>query len=250
MTMMSSSWRRSIGELYLNNRIDSSSNPICDAFSVTVPTSTIPSLYVSLHTTDPGLTGSGEVTTTAYVGYARASYSRDHLNPPAGGAWWTYSNATAESETVGYFFNASAIQWPTCSGGTSPVCKYWGLWTAQSGGNFICGGPMIATGASFRVGYVTAGTFDRIYAESHGLTAGPPADVIYVYSPYKSLGGATSSGIGGIERTVSATATDYFDITVSLGSLGAVVFVEKASITVDSGKIPNVPAGSLALYLA
>lgn len=75
------------------------------------------SLYVSLHTADPGEAGTQSMSEAAYAGYARVAVART-----AGG--WTV--------TGGQFANAATVQFPAATGGTSTVTHV-GIGTAASG---------------------------------------------------------------------------------------------------------------------
>ena len=75
------------------------------------------SLYVSLHTADPGETGAQNTTEAAYTGYARAAVVRS-----AGG--WTVAGNTVS--------NAAAVAFGPCTAGTSTITHF-GVGTALSG---------------------------------------------------------------------------------------------------------------------
>ena len=79
--------------------------------------STAGSLYVSLHTGDPGEAGSQTASECAYTSYARVAVARS-------GAGWTVS---ANAVT-----NAALVQFPQCTGG-SETATYFAIGTASSG---------------------------------------------------------------------------------------------------------------------
>jgi len=79
--------------------------------------STAGSLYVSLHTGDVGEAGNQETSETNYTSYARVGVARS-------GATWTVTTGTA--------VNASAIVFPTATGGSSTVTHF-AVGTAASG---------------------------------------------------------------------------------------------------------------------
>jgi hypothetical protein len=78
---------------------------------------TVGSLFCSLHTADPGETGTQSTSEAAYTSYARVAVSRS-------GAGWTVASGSAS--------NAAAINWPACTGGTSSV-THWAIGTDASG---------------------------------------------------------------------------------------------------------------------
>jgi hypothetical protein len=103
--------------------------------------------YISLHTGDPGETGSQTTSESAYTSYARVSVARS-------GSGWTVSGNTAS--------NAAAVNFPACTGGTSTVTHF-GLGTDASGtGNLLFSGALTASLAisngitpSFAIGALT-----------------------------------------------------------------------------------------------
>lgn len=78
------------------------------------------SLYVSLHTADPGEAGTQATNEATYTSYARVAVARS-----SGG--WTVSG-TAPAQVA----NAAAVTFPTCTGGTNTITHY-GIGTAPSG---------------------------------------------------------------------------------------------------------------------
>lgn len=85
------------------------------------------SLYVSLHTSDPGEAGVQNTNETAYTNYARVAVART-----AGG--WTVSGATVT--------NAGAIAFPQCGATPGASLTHFGIGTSSSGA-----GQLIASGA-------------------------------------------------------------------------------------------------------
>ena len=84
---------------------------------------TSPSIYVSLHTGDPGDNGASEVSGN---NYARVQHS----------SW-----AAASSKTTD---NTGAITFPTPSGSWGTVTHF-GIWDAASAGNFLMGAALSAS---------------------------------------------------------------------------------------------------------
>ncbi len=79
------------------------------------------SLYVALHTGDPGEAGTATTSECAYGSYARQAVARS-------GAGWTVSGNTAS--------NAALVQFPQCSSGTETI-TYVSITTAGSGASKI-----------------------------------------------------------------------------------------------------------------
>lgn len=79
--------------------------------------STAGSLYVSLHTADPGEAGSQTTNETSYTSYARVAVARS-------GAGWTVTNNSVSP--------ASNISFPACTGSTATITHF-GVGTDSSG---------------------------------------------------------------------------------------------------------------------
>lgn len=75
------------------------------------------SLYVSLHTADPGEAGSQTTSESAYTNYARVAVARS-------GAGWTVATNTVT--------NAAAVTFPAC-GVTGSTITHFGIGTDASG---------------------------------------------------------------------------------------------------------------------
>jgi hypothetical protein len=91
------------------------------------------SFYISLHTADPGETGSQTTSEATYTSYARVAVARS-------GAGWTVSGNNAS--------NAAAINFPAATGGTNTITHF-GVGSDSSGaGNLFFKG---ALGASLAV---------------------------------------------------------------------------------------------------
>lgn len=89
--------------------------------------------YISLHTADPGETGSQNTSETAYGGYARTSVARST-------AGWTVASGNVD--------NDSTISFPACSSGSSTITHFGiGSDSSAAGNLFIKG----ALGASLGV---------------------------------------------------------------------------------------------------
>jgi hypothetical protein len=88
------------------------------------------SLYVSLHTSDPGEAGSQTTNETAYTNYARVAVARS-------GAGWTVSGNAVS--------NAAAVLFATC-GVTGATLTHFGIGTDSSGaGTLLYKGALTAS---------------------------------------------------------------------------------------------------------
>jgi hypothetical protein len=106
------------------------------------------SFYISLHTADPGETGTQATSETSYTGYARVAVARS-------GAGFTVSGNTAS--------NAAAVNFGACTVGT-PTLTHFGIGSDSSGaGNLFMSGALSASLAvspgitpAFAIGALTA----------------------------------------------------------------------------------------------
>lgn len=88
------------------------------------------SLYVSLHTADPGEAGTQTTSEANYTGYARVAVARS-------GAGWTVSGNA--------FSNAAAVAIGPCTSGTNTITHF-GIGTDASGtGNLLFKGALTAS---------------------------------------------------------------------------------------------------------
>ena len=88
------------------------------------------SLYVSLHTSDPGEAGDQTTNETAYTNYARVAVAR------SGAGWTVTGNAVA---------NAALVQFPQC-GVTGATLTHFGVGTDSSGaGKLLYSGALSAS---------------------------------------------------------------------------------------------------------
>jgi hypothetical protein len=102
------------------------------------------SFWISLHTADPGETGTQTTSEATYTSYARVSVARS-------GAGWTVSGNNVS--------NAAAINFPACTGGSNTITHF-GIGSASSGtGNLFFKGAVspslaVSTGItpSFAIG--------------------------------------------------------------------------------------------------
>ncbi|MFL6863452.1 MAG: hypothetical protein ACJ8DZ_10660 [Allosphingosinicella sp.] len=76
------------------------------------------SLYVSLHTADPGEAGDQSTSEISYTGYARVAVTRD-------GSHWTVAGNSVSP--------AADIDFPKSTGGTGGIITHFGVGTSASG---------------------------------------------------------------------------------------------------------------------
>lgn len=142
----SNSWENALLLLLFNN---TNAANIGDATGLR-GSSTAGSLYVSLHTADPGETGSQTTSEAAYTSYARVAVARS-------GAGWTVTN----NQVV----PAATITFPAATGG-SETETYFGIGTDSAGaGTLLYSGAIsptiaVSNGVTPRLTTATAVTED------------------------------------------------------------------------------------------
>lgn len=192
--------------------------------------STAGSLYVSLHTANPGISGNQSTSEAAYSGYTRKSVARNNTQ-------WTVS---APQVT-----NANAVVFPACASG-SETEAFWGLGTDSTGaGNLLYFGPLAAKMVVF-----TAETTDDITVPNQAFSVD---DRVVFYN-----GTADDTFPAGLTvGTVYFVKTSSGDvITVSTTSGGTVVDITAAGagicakvvlFAVSSGTVPSISSGNLVI---
>lgn len=188
------------------------------------------SLYVSLHTAEPGEAGDQTTSETAYTNYARQAVARS-----AGG--WTVSGNQVS--------NAAAINFPQC-GVTGATITHFGIGTDVSGaGKLLYSGPL----GTVVQGPFTAATDDNITIPGHTLAV----DERVAF--YPAFGSSLPTGItegtiywvktvSGAVITISTTQGGAtLDITVA----GDGVAIEAAVLAVSSGITPSFAIGALVV---
>ncbi len=87
------------------------------------------SLYISLHTADPGEAGAQNTSEATYTSYARVAVVRSG------------SGFTVSGDTVS---NAAAILFPTCTGGTNSITHFGIGLTSSGAGTLQFSGALVA----------------------------------------------------------------------------------------------------------
>lgn len=177
------------------------------------------SLYLSLHTADPGVGGSQTTSEAAYTGYARQAVAR--------GAGFTVASPSVAL--------AAQANFPACTAG-SEIETHWGIGTALTGaGNLLYSG---AIGSS-------QGEFTALSATGiltlPGITGLAVGDRVSCYAlPGESLPSGITSGTLYYVKTIASTD----QVTLSATSGGAAL-----TLTTDGGgwcfrhSLLNVNAG-------
>mgnify|MGYP001003535323 CR=1 FL=1 len=189
---------------------------------------TMPTVYVSLHTGDPGKTGASEV--------AGGSYARQQV---AGAGWNAAASQLAD--------NVNAINFTSM-----PACDVVavGIWDALTTGNFLRGGWLSTTVKPF-VCTDTSGNLIR--SPSHGFSAGDRV----AFEAYDAGSIPTGLSLGTLYYVIAGGLTsDDFAVSTTLG--GAAVDITAAGAgkvrkvtvqTVSGGGTFTIGAGNLDVKL-
>ncbi len=192
------------------------------------PSATAGSLYVALHTADPGGAGAQNTSECAYGSYARVAVARS-------GAGWTVSGQQVT--------NAAEVAFPQATSGTE-TATHWSVGTASSGaGKVLKSGPLASNAVIF-TGELTGDTLvcpghsfvvdDRVVAfpiPSVSLPAGITAGTVYWV---KTVSGDTI--------TLSATQGGA---TLNLTAAGGGRIAKSKQLAISSGITPKIAASTL-----
>ena len=194
------------------------------------------SLFVSLHTADPGEAGSQTTSECAYTNYARVAVARSS-------AGWTVSSNQVS--------NTAAITFPESD--TSETAMFWGIGRSTSGAGTLDFKGHIGAACKMLTVNATDVTNDTITVPSHGYTT----DNRVVF--YASMGSVLPTGI--TEGTVyfvlaSGLTADVFKISTTSGgaainitAVGAGLVGLVTPIAIADTISPNFAIGALIVNL-
>lgn len=188
------------------------------------------SLYISLHTAEPGEAGDQTTNETAYTNYARVAVARS-------GAGWTVSGNSVS--------NAAAIAFALC-GITGATITHFGVGTDASGaGKLLYSGPL----GTVVQGPFTAKTDDTITIPGHTLAVNERVAF------YPAFGSSLPTGIteGTIYWVITVSGDDITISTTQGGgalnitAVGDGVAIEAAVLAVSIGVTPSFAIGALVV---
>jgi len=189
------------------------------------------SLYVSLHTSDPGEAGDQTTGEISYTGYARVAVARS-------GAGWTVSSNQVS--------NAAAVTFGQMTAGAGGTVTHAAVGIASSGaGKILYKGPL---GTSIQ-GPFTAAVTDTITIPGHTLAVDDRVAF------YPAFGSALPTGITeGTLYWVKTSATDTITISTTQGgatlditAVGDGVCIKATTLAVSVNITPEFAAGQLVL---
>lgn len=195
------------------------------------PSATTGSLYVSLHTADPGAGGSQTTSEANYTGYGRVAVARS-------GAGWTVSGSQVS--------NTAAVTFGLCTAGANTI-GWFGVGTASAGaGKLLYSFPLVAA-------YFTCTgepTANRILAPGSALNVNDP--VVFNAAPAGSLPGPLTAGT--IYFVQSTIAADSFTVSATAGGAviaittdGAALVGKIATLAISNGITPSFAIGALTV---
>lgn len=191
---------------------------------------TVGSLYVSLHTAEPGEAGDQTTNETAYTSYARVAVAR------TSGGWTVSANQVS---------NAAAVAFATC-GLTGATITHFGIGTDASGaGKLLYSGPL----GTVVQGPFTAKADDTITIPGHTLAVNERVAF------YPAFGSSLPTGIteGTIYWVITASGDDITISTtqgggaVNITAVGDGVAIEAAVLAVSTGITPSFAIGALVV---
>jgi len=190
------------------------------------------SLYLSLHTADPGEAGTQSTSEVSYTGYGRVAVARS-------GSGFSRSGSAVSLVANADFGQATAGSFPI-------TAFYWGIGAEVSGATVLLySGPLTPSGAAFLP--FTATTADVVTMPGHTLVVDDRVAFFAIE------GGSLPTGItegtvywvktvSGNDITLSTTqGGGTLDITAVGGGLG----IEVSAITINLNTIPRINSGTI-----
>lgn len=189
------------------------------------------SLFVSLHTANPGAAGTQATSEATYTGYARKAVARS-------AAGWTVTGNTVN--------NTAAVTYDPCTAGSNTII-YYGIGTDLAGAGTLLYSNSLSVSNQGPFTAIAAG--DLITIPAHTLAVN---DRIVFYSAYGStLPTGITEGIQYFVKTVSAN-----DITISATEGGATLDITAAgdgvcykasALAVSAGITPSFPISTIGI---
>lgn len=194
------------------------------------------SLFVSLHTADPGETGAQNTSEATYTSYARVAVSRS-------AAGWTVTGSDV--------YNTSAVTFPAPTAGLNTIF-YWGIGTGSAGtGQLLYRGPIASSPVGFALG---ESSDDTITIKNHALSIN---DAVSFFSLANlALPGNITEGLIYYVRTVPSADTITISATGGLGGPGSTLDItsdgqglayKMLPYTTTVGIQPQFAAGALRI---
>jgi hypothetical protein len=193
------------------------------------PSATAGSLYVALHTADPGEAGSQNTSEIAYTSYARVAVAR------TSGGWTRSGNQMSNTATVAF---------PQCTGG-SGTATHFSVGTASTGaGKILHSGPLAGASKLF-----TAATSDTLTVPGNTFVVDDQVTVIALDGI--SLPAGTTDGVTYFVKTSSGDAitlsTTQGGATLDITAAGGGRIAKATPLAISNGITPSFAAGTLII---
>jgi hypothetical protein len=205
--------------------------PLVGDASGLLPSATAGSLYVSLHTADPGVGGSQTTSEANYTGYARVAVART-----SGG--WTVSGNQAS--------NTAAITFGLCTAGSNTI-GWFAVGTDSSGAGKVLYSFPLVTAYFTSTGETTA---SRILAPGSTFSANDP--VIFGAAPAGSM--PSPLVVGTIYFVKTVLSADSFTVSATSGGTlititadGAAMVGRISTLAISSGITPAFAVAALTV---
>lgn len=189
------------------------------------------SLFVSLHTADPGEAGTQATNEATYTGYARKAVARS-------GAGWTVATNTVS--------NTAAITFDPCTAGSNAITHF-GIGTDLSGVGTLLYKNTLSTSNQGPFTAVAVG--DLITIPGHTLAV---SDRVAFFAAFGStLPGGITEGtqyfvktVAGNDITISATDGG---VVIDITTAGDGVVYKASSLAISAGITPSFPVSNLVI---
>lgn len=220
-------FRNKLLNLYFNN---TGAADIGDATGLRGST-TAGSVYISLHSADPGIAGSQTTSEISYTGYARVAVGR----------------GSAFTVSAGQASNNATITFGACTAGTATP-MFFGIGSASSGaGTLDLSGPL-----GTNLGPFTATTADNI---TFGGLSGVAVDdrIVFFASPGSMLPTGMTEGTVYWVKTVSGDvvtiAATQGGTVIDLTTAGDGIGFKVSSLAISAGITPSYAASALSVVI-
>lgn len=198
-----------------------------------LPSAGAGSLYISLHTADPGEAGDQTTNEATYTGYVRIAVARS-----VGG--WTVTNNQA--------VNAALIQFAACTGGANTITHF-GIGRASAGaGELLLKAPLTTSGAGPLI--YTATAADVLTIPGHAFSVNDTLQsfaVLGIPAPAGITDGVNYfvKTVSGNDITISATLGGA---TLDITAAGAAMLIKTTTLAVSVNIQPQFAAGVLKIF--
>lgn len=199
-------------------------------------------LYGSLHTADPGDSGSQTTSEVAYTNYARIGVARTT-------AGWTVTEGSGSTFTQAV--NAAQVAFAAC-GATGATAAFWGLGLSSTGtGTLIAHGPLGPTAGPVVPFTCTSASPGVLTVYGYSATVNDQV-VVYATPGTESLPTGITGGtlyyVGTVSgNTITLSTTTANGSPVNTSAVGSGLLYKATPLAISSGVTPNIAASAMVL---